>query len=90
MTGSSHFAGEPLPPDHRDPRYRQSVVTVSGLMAILVLFLFVAVAIIGVLAIRHQNRMFPKGFDRTGWHPERGHAGWLLTKFTWLGGGRGP
>jgi hypothetical protein len=54
------------------------------------LLLLVAVIALGVWAIRYQNRMFPKGFDRTGWNPERGRAGWLLTKFTWLGGGRGP
>jgi hypothetical protein len=31
----------------------------------------------------------PEDFDRTGWNPERGRAGWFLTKFTWLSGGRG-
>jgi hypothetical protein len=35
-----------------------------------------------------QGRQFPKGFDRTGWEPRRGVAGWLATKFAWLAGGR--
>jgi hypothetical protein len=64
--------------------------TVDAVTAIVVLLLVVAFLGLGVWAIRHQNRMFPKGFDRTGWNPEPGHASWLLTKFTWLGGGRGP
>ena len=42
----------------------------------------------GLLAIRQHNRMFPKGWDRTGWEP-RPTGGWLATKFTWLSGGRG-
>jgi hypothetical protein len=42
-----------------------------------------------VWAVRHVNKQFPKGFDRTGWSPERGDAGWFRTKFTWLSGGRG-
>jgi hypothetical protein len=48
-------------------------------------------AVLGVLlwAIRRQDRMFPKGFDRTGWNPDPDRAGWFLTKFTWLSGGRG-
>ena len=65
------------------------MVTVGAALAIAMLIVFVSVLALGVVAIRHQNRMFPKGFDRTGWNPEPGHASWLLTKFTWLGGGRG-
>jgi hypothetical protein len=60
-------------------------------------WLTIAVALIGValflavpvLALRKHNRMFPKGWDRTGWRPEPGHAGWFRTKLTWLSGGRG-
>ena len=66
------------------------MVTVGPVIAIVALLLFVGMVVLGVVAIRHQNRMFPKGFDRTGWNPEPGHAGWLMTKFTWLSGGRGP
>jgi hypothetical protein len=65
------------------------VVTVGGLVAIVFLVLVVAVVVVGVAAIRHHNRMFPKGFDRTGWNPNSDRVGWLMTKFTWLAGGRG-
>ncbi len=41
-----------------------------------------------VFALRQHNRMFPKGWDRTGWEP-RSTGGWFVTKFTWLSGGRG-
>jgi hypothetical protein len=67
-----------------------AAATVSAVVAFVALALFVVLIVLGLLAIRHQRRMFPKGFDRTGWNPEPGHASWLLTKFTWLGGGRGP
>jgi hypothetical protein len=63
--------------------------TVGLLSSIAGLLLLVGVISLGVLAIRRQNRQFPEGFDRTGWNPERGHASWLRTKFTWLSGGRG-
>ena len=63
--------------------------TVGVGTAIVVLASFVLVIVGGLLAIRRQNRMFPKGLDRTDWPPERGRAGWFATKFTWLGGGRG-
>jgi hypothetical protein len=39
-------------------------------------------------ALRHHDRMFPKGWDRTGWEPNS-TKGWFATKFTWLSGGRG-
>jgi predicted PurR-regulated permease PerM len=86
----THASLARTPPVHRVRRYREVVVTVGAVLAIVMLLLFVAVVVLGAVAIRHQNRMFPKGFDRTGWNPEPGHASWLLTKFTWLGGGRGP
>ena len=64
--------------------------TVDPVTAVVVLVLAVAVIGCGLWAVRSQARMFPTGFDRTGWHPERGHAGgWFQTKFTWLSGGRG-
>ena len=64
--------------------------SVGLVTALVALVLFIGVIAAGVWAIRQQNRMFPKGFDRTGWNPEPDHASWLLTKFTWLSGGRGP
>ena len=63
--------------------------TVGLVTSIAGLLLIVGVIALGVWAIRRQSRQFPEGFDRTGWNPERGRAGWLLTKFTWLSGGRG-
>lgn len=61
-----------------------------GLATVIVgLLLFVGVIGVGLWAIRQQSRMFPKGFDRTGWNPNGDHAGWFRTKFTWLSGGRG-
>jgi hypothetical protein len=66
-----------------------AMATVGTLLAILVLLLFVGLLSVCVWAIRHQNRMFPKGFDRTGWNPDGERAGWLMTRFTWLSGGRG-
>ncbi len=56
---------------------------------------FLAIALIVVLgsasfALRSHNRMFPKGWDRTGWTPEPGKARRFETMFTWLSGGRGP
>jgi hypothetical protein len=66
------------------------MVTVSGLLAIVMLLLFIGVIAGCIWAIRYQNRMFPKGFDRTGWNPDGERAGWFMTKFTWLSGGRGP
>jgi hypothetical protein len=63
--------------------------TVDPVTAVAVLVLALAVIGLGLWAVRSQARMFPKGFDRTGWSPEPGHAGWFRTKFTWLSGGRG-
>jgi len=63
--------------------------SVGLLTAIVTLLLFVGVLAFGVWAIRGQNRMFPKGFDRTGWNPDGERAGWFRTKFIWLSGGRG-
>lgn len=65
------------------------MVTVGLLAAIAGLVLVAGVFALPLWALRRHNRMFPKGFDRTGWNPEPGHAGWFLTKFTWLAGGRG-
>jgi hypothetical protein len=40
------------------------------------------------VALRRHDRMFPKGWDRTGWEPNSS-KGWFATKVTWLSGGRG-
>ena len=52
----------------------------------------VAVAFIVALLVwahRRQSRMFPKGFDRTGWNPEPGEARSYETKTTSYSGGQG-
>jgi len=64
------------------------VITVAELVGIVVLVLFITFLACGIWAIRHHDRMFPKGFDRTGWNPDSERTGWLMTKFTWLSGGR--
>jgi len=64
------------------------VVTVGIGMVVVAAIVFAVVLAAGLLTIRQHNRMFPKGWDRTGWEP-RGTGGWLATKFTWLSGGRG-
>jgi len=57
-------------------------------MAIFGAIVFAVVLAVGLLALHKHNRMFPKGWDRTGWEP-RSTRGWLATKFFWLSGGRG-
>jgi hypothetical protein len=59
----------------------------AGLVGVLVVGGGIAA---GVLAARKHDRMFPKGFDRTGWEPEPGRAGRFATMWAWLAGGRGP
>jgi hypothetical protein len=61
---------------------------VTALVVLLGLTPFLAVIGLLLWAIRRQDRMFPKGFDRTGWNPDSDRVGWFLTKFTWLSGGR--
>ena len=53
---------------------------------------FVAMAVlfaIPIWALRKHARMFPKGWDRTGWSPEPGKARRFETMWAWLSGGRG-
>ena len=66
------------------------MVTVGVAITIFGLVVLGGVLAAGIWAIRYHNRMFPKGFDRTGWNPDSDRAGWFMTKFTWLSGGRGP
>jgi hypothetical protein len=63
-----------------------SVVDIAGM--VLVGFALVVVFGIAFLALRQHDRMFPRGWDRTGWKPDSSN-GWFATKFTWLSGGRG-
>lgn len=65
------------------------VITVGPVVTVVGLLLIVGVLGVGVWALRHQKRQFPKG-DQTGWTSGRtGAVSWLTTKFTWLSGGRG-
>ena len=41
-------------------------------------------------ALRKHNRMFPKGWDRTGWRPEAGKARRFETMWTYFSGRGGP
>ncbi len=65
------------------------MVTVSPAIGVIVI-VAILVTVVGaaLYALRQHNRMFPKGWDRTGWTP-RSTGGWFATKFTWLSGGRG-
>lgn len=62
--------------------------SVSVGMVVVGAIAFTLVLAAGLLALRKHNRMFPRGWDRTGWEP-RSTQGWFATKFTWLSGGRG-
>ena len=64
------------------------VTSVSPGLVVFGIVVFVVVIAGGLLAIRQHNRMFPKGWDRTGWNPGS-TRGWFATKFFWLSGGRG-
>jgi hypothetical protein len=58
-----------------------------GIAAIVILAGGIALPLWG---IRRHNRMFPKGFDRTGWNPDgedEARAGSVLTRITSLSGG---
>jgi hypothetical protein len=52
---------------------------------------FVALVVVGLVwVLRFQNRQFPKGVKHMGRQSrDRDALGWLVTKFTWLSGGRG-
>jgi hypothetical protein len=69
------------------------MVTVAATVDIVgIVFGAVALAVVvgsALFALRLHDRMFPKGWDRTGWEPNS-TKGWFATKFTWLSGGRGP
>jgi hypothetical protein len=62
--------------------------TVSVGVALVVITAAVLLLAGALLALRKHNRMFPKGWDRTGWEPNSS-KGWFATKVTWLSGGRG-
>jgi hypothetical protein len=64
------------------------VVTVDVVTALVSFALLLGVVAIPIWALRRHDRMFPKGFDRSGWNPDRDRAGWFMAKFTWLSGGR--
>jgi hypothetical protein len=53
------------------------------------LVLLAVVLAVPVWALRKHNRMFPKGWDRTGWQPEPGKARRFETMWTYFSGGRG-
>jgi hypothetical protein len=58
-----------------------------GIAAIVILAGGIALPLWG---IRRHSRMFPKGFDRTGWNPDdedKARAGSVLMRITSLSGG---
>lgn len=64
------------------------MTTVDVGVAVAGLVILATVLGLGLWALRVQRRQFPKDWDRPGWEPS-GRTGWLVTKFTWLSGGRG-
>jgi hypothetical protein len=59
------------------------------LTALIGLAFVVLVVALLIWAHRRHNRMFPKGFDRTGWSPEGDEARSYETKTTNYSGGQG-
>jgi hypothetical protein len=61
-----------------------------GLLPLLVgLGLMVGTFALPFWALRRHARMFPKGWDRTGWTTERGKTGRFATMWAYFAGGRG-
>jgi hypothetical protein len=67
-------------------RYAEAAMTVGVVLTVAGLLILAGVLGLGVWAIRQQNRMFPKGFDRTGWKPEPGRARRFETMWTYFSG----
>jgi hypothetical protein len=63
--------------------------SVGWVTTIVALVVFVLASALPIWALRRHNRMFPKGWDRTGWEPEPGKARHFETMFTYFSGGRG-
>jgi hypothetical protein len=65
------------------------MVTADVLVVALGLALVVGAFALPIWALRRHARMFPKGWDRTGWTPERGKARRFETMWAYFAGGRG-
>jgi hypothetical protein len=63
---------------------------VGWLTAVGTLALLLLVFALPLWALRRHDRMFPKGWDRTGWNPEPVKARRFETMWTYFSGGRGP
>jgi hypothetical protein len=63
--------------------------TVGWLTAVGALTAFAFVFAVPAWALRRHNRMFPRGWDRTGWEPVPGKARRFETMLTCFSGGRG-
>jgi hypothetical protein len=66
------------------------LVTVDVVWLIPGLVLVVGAFALPIWALRRHARMFPKGWDRTGWAPEPGKARRFETMWAYFSGGRGP
>jgi hypothetical protein len=55
----------------------------------LALVVFVLAFALPIWALGRHNRMFPEGWDRTGWESEPGKARRFERMFTYFSGGRG-
>jgi hypothetical protein len=64
--------------------------TVGWPLTVVALVLFAVLGFgVPIWALRKHARMFPKGWDRTGWDPEPGKARRFETMWTYFSGGRG-
>ena len=63
--------------------------TVGRVTAVGAIVILVLAFAIPIWALKKHGRMFPKGWDRTGWEPEPGKARRFETMWTYFSGGRG-
>jgi hypothetical protein len=56
------------------------VYSIFGVLSLLAIFP------LPIWALRRHSRMFPKGWDRTGWKPERDRARRFETMWTYFSG----
>jgi hypothetical protein len=60
--------------------------TVGWLTTIFGIAIVALLLALPIWALRKHNRMFPKGWDRTGWQPEPGKARRFETMWTYFSG----
>jgi hypothetical protein len=59
---------------------------IDALILLLGLVLLISAFAVPIWALRRHNRMFPKGWDRTGWTPKPGRARRFETMWAFFSG----